>query len=257
MARQIIDLPKKLASDLSDEDLLLLRDIVANKDKRLALEDLATFILGGIDTSKLLEIDNKEGLADGSYIVKKTGDSFTVSPYVEPEDNVKLLYELNGAGSSISTGNIEVPFSSLVWDGSQAKYSKVVLTYTNEVSGLSASTSGSITPLNSSNSAINCTVAGHEIWGTGNNSILRTQAKIMDFRYLNSVSVGVQVEFLLLRKINWIPYFTRAMSGNTSDCGSQKFDGRVETSVNNIAKIRIGTAGTSGGNYKVRLWGYK
>lgn len=74
MARQIIDLPMKLSDELSNDDLLLLRDLVAKKDKRLTLGDLANFVIGKIDLDKFLEVKNKEDVSAGSYYIKKNNN---------------------------------------------------------------------------------------------------------------------------------------------------------------------------------------
>ena len=71
MARQIIDLPKQNLGDLSDDDLMILRDMISKKDKKLTIGDLASFVLNKLDFTKILEIENKEDVSAGSYYVKK------------------------------------------------------------------------------------------------------------------------------------------------------------------------------------------
>lgn len=57
MARQISDLPNMTANEARDDDILLIRDVSSQTDKRIKLEDIIGFVLkdGSIVTSKIAD----------------------------------------------------------------------------------------------------------------------------------------------------------------------------------------------------------
>ncbi len=72
MARQLPDLPRINDEDLNNEDILLVRDVSAKKDKRVLLEDIVGFVLkdGSIVASKLADNSVEESKIKNSAVTK-------------------------------------------------------------------------------------------------------------------------------------------------------------------------------------------
>lgn len=64
MARQLVDLPRMTAEDLDGEDILLIRDVSARKDKKIKVEDFGGG--GGADLDTIFPVGSIRILADSA-----------------------------------------------------------------------------------------------------------------------------------------------------------------------------------------------
>lgn len=111
MARQITDLDRLLGNQISDEDLLLVRDYSDKQDKHMSVADLKTAlnIADALSTPSL----------NGRFIISKTDQGVTFEPYIEPEFTFYSSVKLAGKQYA------EIPLSEF-----KGKYDRVKVSIT-------------------------------------------------------------------------------------------------------------------------------
>ena len=232
MARQITDLPNINANEVRNDDLLLLRDVSSQTDKRIKLEDIIGFVLkdGSIVTSKIADNAVTYGKIDGSTT-----------------QNLELLYNYVQASDASSTINIDIPIDLTTY-----KYLQLNVFY-EPVSGTSAAW-GIVSALDSSKVDIDCRQMGIEADNTATLSgINRQNPQLIAAGVYESSSTSYDVMIQCGNNTNYPIAFCRAFGGNNR---YQIFTTRVFTSPTNFRYIRVPLYSPKSGS-RIILWGMK